>query len=92
MNESAINFVDGIAVLAAATIPIYLSLKLNNIVRRLAITLAIFATIHGIYHIVTAFRYELLGEGLFEPLSVVSLIIFGLIYINLVRRKEEVHA
>jgi len=81
--------VDGIVVFAAATIPIYVGLKLNNVVRSLAITLALFVIIHGIYHIVTAFGYELLGGGFFEPLSIIGLIIFGLIYINLVRRKEE---
>ncbi|MDQ5868452.1 MAG: hypothetical protein M3530_01845 [Thermoproteota archaeon] len=78
---------DGIVVFAAATIPIYVGLKLNNVVRSLAITLALFVIIHGIYHIVTAFGYELLGGGFFEPLSIIGLIIFG--YINLARRKEE---
>ena len=76
-----------IAIFSAAIIPLYISIRIkagNKYgVRTLTIVLTLFIVIHGLYHLAELLRYHMLGEGFFEPLSVVILIVFGIIMIRI---------
>ena len=74
---------------AAASVPIYLSLKLKSNLRILTILLAIFILIHGLYHVAYFQGQEFLGEGIFRTLSIAFLIIFGCTFIYVVKLKKE---
>jgi len=89
MNEILLNSINAVVIFVAAGVPIYLCLKLDGYLKLLTCALAIFVTIHGIYHLLEIIQYEELAEGLFEPLSVVLLIVFGIMYLR-IRKKMEV--
>jgi DMSO/TMAO reductase YedYZ heme-binding membrane subunit len=86
-----LHFISAIFILIATVIPIYLSLKLKNnlLLRKLTILLSIFIFIHSFYHIAGSLGSELLAEGLLEPLSVIVLVVFGVMYLNVIKTKEE---
>ncbi|MGQ0792126.1 MAG: hypothetical protein ACT4NJ_07910 [Nitrosopumilaceae archaeon] len=86
-----INMVNSMIVFFAAAIPIYLSFHLKNKLRILTILLSIFAVIHAIYHATEVFGYTDIAEGILEPLSVVLLISFGLVYLRMIRVRR-IHA
>jgi len=77
-------------VFAAAGVPIYLCIKLDGHLKLLTGLLACFVIIHGIYHALDVFGYGELGEGLFDPLSIVLLISFGITYWRIRKKKEIV--
>lgn len=91
------NLVDAIAYFIASTIPIYFILKLNknkrdNKNKRLkdiTIFLVAFVLIQGIYHIASIFGLNMWAKGVIEPLSIIALIFFGLIYLlEMIREKR----
>ncbi|TBR25355.1 MAG: hypothetical protein EPO63_01980 [Candidatus Nitrosotenuis sp.] len=84
-----INFVSGILILASSAVPLYLSFKLKKELRVLTMLLAVFLLSHATYHILSVSGFEFLGESVFEPVSVVALIIFGFAYLK-TREKREV--
>lgn len=73
----------------AATVPLYLNLRLKGNLRILTLLLSVFIFIHGTYHLTYFVGKEELGEGLFRTISVVVLIIFGGAFIYIVRSKKE---
>jgi hypothetical protein len=75
--------------LAAAIVPMYLSLRLKSNLRILTILLSLFIFIHEIDHLPHFAGEEVLGEGLFRTISIVVLIIFGGAFIYIVRSKEK---
>jgi len=77
MLDTQLHFISAIAIFLAAAVPIYLTLRLKGNLRRLTLTLAIFILTHAIYHIVGYFGFNFLA-GVFEPLSVIALILFGI--------------
>ena len=77
MVETNLHFISAIVICLAAIVPIYLTLKLKNSIRKLTLILTIFILTHAVYHIVGSYGLTLLGEGVFEPLSVAVLIFFG---------------
>ena len=96
--EIDINFISAIVIFIAAVIPVYIAIKLNNKnsrsssnpnLKKLAIVLAIFIVAHGIYHIIGFFGFTLLAEALFEPLSIVILIAFGLLFYHSTSWRKE---
>jgi hypothetical protein len=87
MLESQLHFISAILILFAAVVPIYLTIKLRNDLRKLVLILTIFILVHSIYHIVGFFGLTILSEAVFEPLSVAILIYFGIIYYELTRPK-----
>jgi DMSO/TMAO reductase YedYZ heme-binding membrane subunit len=94
LTEIDINFVSMIVIFTAAVIPVYIAIKLNNNnnpnLKKLAIMLAVFILVHGVYHITRFLGFTLLAEGVFEPLSITILIAFGvLLYYNNTPRKKE---
>ena len=50
--------------------------------------LSIFILIHAVYQIVGFYGFDLLAEGVFEPLSAAVLIFFGIVYSGLAREKN----
>lgn len=89
-DETELHFVCTILMLAAALVPIYLSVMLKGNLRKLTILLSIFVLIHAGYHVTGVMGMDFLSEGVFEPLSIAVLICFGLFYLNLTRKARVV--
>ena len=90
LSGAELHFVCSLFIFAAAVVPIYLSVVLQGNLRKLTIILSIFVLIHAAYHVAGTLGMDLLAEGLFEPLSIVALIFFGLFYMNLARKARQV--
>src|SRR5947209_2800961 len=80
MLETQLHFVSAIAIFLAAVVPIYLTLKLKDNLRRLTLILTIFILTHAIFHVIGFLGFNFLAEGVFEPLSVAVLIFFGIAF------------
>jgi len=89
-TETELHFICTLFILAAAVIPIYLSLMLKGNLRNLTIILSIFVLMHAGYHVAGTLRMDFLSEGIFEPLSIATLIFFGLFYVNLTKKSKQV--
>jgi hypothetical protein len=85
MLESQLHLVSAILILLAAVVPIYLIVRLRNNLRKLVLLLTIFILVHAVYHVVGFFGLTILGEAVFEPLSVAILIFFGIVYSGMTR-------
>jgi hypothetical protein len=89
--ESQLHFISAIAIFLAAVVPIYLTIKLKNKkLKRLTLVFSIFILIHSFYHITGYFYFDFLAYRVFQPLSVVILIIFGIVYSFSFRTKHMV--
>jgi hypothetical protein len=80
MLETQLHFISAIAILLAAVVPIYLTLKLKDTLRRLTLILTIFILTHAIFHVTGFLGFNFLAEGVFEPISVAVLIFFGIAF------------
>jgi hypothetical protein len=85
MLESQLHLVSAILILLAAVVPIYLIVRLRNNLRKLVLLLTIFILVHAVYHVVGFFGLTILGEAVFESLSVAILIFFGIVYSGMTR-------
>lgn len=88
MLETQLYFINGVVALLAAAIPIYLTIKLNNNLKRLTAILSIFILIHAAYCWLDYFGFDLLSDGVFEPLSAVVLMFFGISYYEVSKQKK----
>jgi len=79
MLETQLHFVSAIAIFLAAVVPIYLTLKLKDNLRRLTQILTIFILTHASFHVIGYLGFNFLA-GVFEPLSVAGLIFFGIAF------------
>jgi len=77
-----IHLLSAISVFAAGIIPLFLSLKLRHNIKKLVIIFSVFILVHGAYHIFEISPMESVGDDFLEPLSIVILIGFGLMYIK----------
>jgi uncharacterized paraquat-inducible protein A len=84
-----LHFVCSLFIFAAAVIPIYLSVMLKGNLRKLTIMLSIFVMIHSAYHVAGTLGIDFLSEQVFEPLSIVALIFFGLFYLKLAKETKQ---
>ncbi|HET9773829.1 MAG TPA: hypothetical protein VFP25_02480 [Nitrososphaeraceae archaeon] len=81
------NLIDAIVYLVAAIIPAYFILKSrnsinnNNHLTKLTIILIGFILMQVFYHIVGTLGFRLLAKGFLEPLSMVALLLFGVMYL-----------
>lgn len=81
------NLIDAIVYLVAAIIPAYFILKSrnsinnNNHLTKLTIILIGFILMQVFYHIVGTLGFKLLAKGFLEPLSMVALLLFGVMYL-----------
>lgn len=81
------NLIDAIVYLVAAIIPAYFILKSrnsinnNNHLTKLTIILIGFILMQVFYHIIGTLGFRLLAKGFLEPLSMVALLLFGVMYL-----------
>lgn len=80
MLETQLHFVSAIAIFLAAIVPIYLTIKLKDNLRRVTLILTIFILTHGIFHLTGFLGFNFLAEGVLEPISVAVLIFFGIVF------------
>jgi hypothetical protein len=88
MLETQLHLISAFLILLAAVVPIYLTIKLKDNLKKLTAILSIFIIIHAVYQLVGFFGLTLLADGVFEPLSVGVLIFFGIIYSDIVKQKN----
>lgn len=70
--------------LATASLPAYLAVRLGGLNKRLSYmsgSLAAFAFVHALYHLSDFFELQIADEFLL-PFSVVLLVVFGAIYLR----------
>jgi hypothetical protein len=88
MLETQLHLVNGIVALLAAAIPIYLTIRLNNNLRKLTAILSIFILIHAAYCWLNFFGFDFLSDNVFEPLSAAVLLFFGISYYGVAKQKK----
>jgi hypothetical protein len=88
MLETQLHLVNGIIALLAAAIPIYLTIRLNNNLRKLTAILSIFILIHAAYCWLNFFGFDFLSDNVFEPLSAAVLLFFGISYYGVAKQKK----
>jgi hypothetical protein len=88
MLETQLHLVNGVVALLAAAIPIYLTIRLNNNLRKLTAILSIFILIHAVYCWLNFFGFDFLSDGIFEPLSAAVLMFFGISYYGVAKQKK----
>jgi hypothetical protein len=80
MLEIQLHFISAFAIFLAAVVPLYLTLRLQGNLRKLTLLLSIFILTHAIFHVTGFLGFNLLAEGVVEPLSVAVLILFGVTF------------
>ena len=90
MLDTQLHLVNGVIILLAAAIPIYLTINLNNNLRKLTAILSIFILIHAVYCWLDYFGFDFLSDGVFEPLSAAALLFFGISYYGVTSKKFNV--
>ena len=88
MLDTQLHLVNGVVILLAAAIPIYLTIRLNNNLRKLTAILSVFILIHAVYCWLDYFGLNFLSDGVFEPLSAAALLSFGISYYGLAKEKS----
>ena len=93
------NLVQAVVYFIAATVPVYFILKLKNAnndngkrhLRNMTILLVSFILIQGVYHIAGTIGFRLFAKGLLEPLSIMVLVSFGILYLIGVLKERRLH-
>jgi len=88
MLETQLHLINGIVALLAAAIPIYLTMRLNNNLRKLTAILSSFILIHAAYCWLNFFGFDFLSDDVFEPLSAAVLLFFGISYYGVAKQKK----
>ncbi|MGA9148932.1 MAG: hypothetical protein WBZ36_00030 [Candidatus Nitrosopolaris sp.] len=88
MLDSQLYLVNGGVALLAAAIPIYLTIRLNNNLRKLTAILSIFILMHAAYCWLNYLGFDFLSEGVFEPLSAAVLMFFGISYYEIAKQEK----
>ena len=88
MLDTQLYLVNGVVALLAAAIPIYLTIKLNNNLRKLTVILSIFIITHAIHSLLDFFGFDFLSDGVFEPFSAAVLLFFGISYYEIAKQKK----
>ena len=93
------NLIQALVYFIAATVPVYFILKLKNTdndndkrhLRNMTILLVSFILIQGVYHIAGTIGFRLFAKGLLEPLSIMVLLSFGILYLIGVLKERRLH-
>ena len=93
------NLVQAVVYFIAATVPVYFILKLKNTnndndkkhLRNMTILLVSFILIQGVYHFAGTMGFRLFAKGLLEPLSIMVLVSFGILYLIGVLKERRSH-
>ena len=88
MIDFQLQFISAIIILASSAVPIYLTIKLKDNLKKLTLILTVFILIHAVYHVFGFLGYSILAEGVFQPLSVITLIFFGMVYSGFTKPKS----
>ena len=88
MLETQLHIVNGVVALIAAAIPIYLTIRLNDNLRKLTAILSIFILMHAVYCWLDLFGFDFLSDGVFEPLSAAVLLFFGISYYGIAKERK----
>jgi len=83
-----LQFISAIIILASSAVPIYLTIRLKDNLKKLTLLLTVFILIHAVYHVFGFLGYSPLAEGVFQPLSVITLIFFGIVYSGFTKPKN----
>ena len=83
------NLIQAVVYFIAAIVPVYFILKSKNTnndnskrhLRNMTILLVSFILIQGVYHIAGTIGFRLFAKGLLEPLSIMVLLSFGILYL-----------
>jgi hypothetical protein len=83
------NLIQAVVYFIAAIVPVYFILKSKNTnndngkrhLRNMTILLVSFILIQGVYHIAGTIGFRLFSKGLLEPLSIMVLLSFGILYL-----------
>jgi len=93
------NLIQAVVYFIAATVPVYFILKLKNTnndndkkhLRNMTILLVSFILIQGVYHFAGTMGFRLFAKGLLEPLSIMVLLSFGILYLIGVLNERRLH-
>jgi len=93
------NLIQAVVYFIAATVPVYFILKLKNTnndndkkhLRNMTILLVSFILIQGVYHFAGTMGFRLFAKGLLEPLSIMVLVSFGILYLIGVLKERRSH-
>ena len=94
------NLIQAVVYFIAATVPVYFILKLKNTnndngkerhLRNMTILLVSFILIQGVYHFAGTIGFRLFAKGLLEPLSIMVLLSFGILYLIGVLKERRLH-
>jgi hypothetical protein len=93
------NLIQAVVYFIAATVPVYFIFKLKNInndngkrhLRNMTILLVSFILIQGVYHFAGTIGFRLFAKGLLEPLSIMVLLSFGILYLIGVLKERRFH-
>lgn len=95
------NLVQAVVYFIAATVPVYFLFKLKNTnndngngkrhLRNMTILLVSFILIQGVYHFAGTIGFRLFAKGLLEPLSIMVLLSFGILYLVGVLKERRLH-
>ena len=88
MLETQLHLVNGIVILLAGAIPIYLTIRLKNYLRRLTAVLSIFILMHAVYCWLDFFGFDLLSDAIFEPVSAAVLLFFRISYYGIAKQMK----
>ncbi len=79
--EWTLNVLAFVALLGVGIAPLLLAARIRiYTLGALSLLLGLFAITHAMYHFVEAYEIPAIGDMVFEPLSVVFLITFGVYY------------
>src|SRR6476469_5623631 len=93
------NLIQVLVYFIAAKVPVYFLFKFNNTnndngkrhLRNMTILLVSFILIQGVYHIAGTIGFRLFAKGLLEPLSIMVLLSFGILYLIGVLKERRLH-
>ena len=93
------NLIQAVVYFIAAIVPVYFILKLKNTnndngkrhLRNMTILLVSFILIQGVYHFAGTIGFRLFAKGLLEPLSIMVLLSFGILYLIGVLKERRLH-
>jgi hypothetical protein len=88
MLETQLHLINGVVILLAAAVPIYFTLKLRGNLRKLTAILSVFILTHAVYCWLDFFGFDLLSDGVVEPLSAAVLVFFGMSYYRIANQRK----
>jgi ABC-type uncharacterized transport system permease subunit len=88
-EDSGLDLVSAVLIFSASIVPAYMSLKLKGSTRKLTFALTAFIIVHGIYHLARMQGLKSIADNVLEPASIVILIVFGVAYLNISRKKQQ---